>query len=155
MYSFEEIYSFKEIVFIRHCVPGHSRNIYSSTFPSHFITIISFVIIISWIKDSYNSVLFDWRKKKWLMLRVSDYNHCPCRFRCHRANNTTWSAALFVWVTISLLKSDMPASKSFISDETVQHTSHREFLVKKYHLLSFWNSLSPLKRPKRLTGFKL
>ena len=36
--------------------------------------------------------------------------------------------------TISSLKSDMPASESFISDETVEHASHSELSLKKYHL---------------------
>ena len=48
LYSFKEICSFKETIFIqqRH-VPGHSRTIYSTSFPSHFIVIINFIIAIS------------------------------------------------------------------------------------------------------------
>ena len=44
--------------------------------------------------------------------------------------------------SISSPKSDMPASESFISKETVEHTSNCEFLVKIYHFPSFWKSLS-------------
>ena len=36
-FKFKEICSFKESIFIQQrCVPGHSRNIYSTGFPSHF-----------------------------------------------------------------------------------------------------------------------
>ena len=46
--SFKEIYSLKETISIQQlCVPRHSRNIYSTSFPSDFIIIISFIITIS------------------------------------------------------------------------------------------------------------
>ena len=47
--------------------------------------------------------------------------------------------------TISLLKSDTHASEPFLSEEIVQHTLNREFLLKIYHLPSFWKSLSSTK----------
>ena len=46
--------------------------------------------------------------------------------------------------TISSPKSDMPASEPFISKGTVEHSSNCEFLLKIYHFLSFWKSLSSL-----------
>ena len=36
--------------------------------------------------------------------------------------------------TVSLLESDMTTSESFLSDETVDITSHCDFSLKKYHL---------------------
>ena len=39
----------------------------------------------------------------------------------------------------------MPASEPFISEETVEHTSNCELLLKIYHLSSFWKSLSSTK----------
>ena len=59
--------------------------VYSTSFPSHFIIFISFIITISWMKYSYNSALFDWRMKKLLMSKVPDYNHCLCCYWYHRA----------------------------------------------------------------------
>ena len=47
--------------------------------------------------------------------------------------------------TISSPKSDMPPSEPFISKGTVEHTSNCEFLLKIYHLPSFWKSLSSTK----------
>ena len=47
--------------------------------------------------------------------------------------------------TISSPKSDMPASKPFISKGTIEHSSNCEFLLKIYHFLSFWKSLSSTK----------
>ena len=47
--------------------------------------------------------------------------------------------------TISSRKSDMPASEPFISKRTVEHSSNCEFLLKIYHFLSFWKSLSSTK----------
>ena len=47
--------------------------------------------------------------------------------------------------TISSLKSDMPASEPFISKGTIEHSSNCEFLLKIYHFLSFWKSLSSTK----------
>ena len=47
--------------------------------------------------------------------------------------------------TISSPKSDMPASEPFISKETIEHSSNCEFLLKIYHFLSFWKSLSSTK----------
>ena len=47
--------------------------------------------------------------------------------------------------TISSPKSDMPAGEPFISKGTVEHSSNREFLLKIYHFLSFWKSLSSTK----------
>ena len=44
--------------------------------------------------------------------------------------------------TISLPKSNMPASEPFISKGTVEHISNCEFLLKIYHFPSFWKSLS-------------
>ena len=43
-------------------------------------------------------------------------------------------------------KSDMPAGEPFISNGTVEHSSNCEFLLKIYHFLSFWKSLSSTKR---------
>ena len=99
LYSLKELQSFKEIIFIQGNIfirgnyacsitlsSGHSRNILSTSFPSHYIIIISFITTISWIKYSYNSVLFGWRMKKLLIwLRVPYYNYFPCRFCYHRA----------------------------------------------------------------------
>ena len=53
--------------------------------------------------------------------------------------------ALPVSGTISSPKSDMPAGEPFISKGTVEHTSNCEFLLKIYHFLSFWKSLSSTK----------
>ena len=39
----------------------------------------------------------------------------------------------------------MPASGLFISKGTVEHSSNCEFLLKIYHFLSFWKSLSSTK----------
>ena len=47
--------------------------------------------------------------------------------------------------TISSPKSNMPASEPFISKETVEYTSNCEFLLKIYHVPSFWKSLSSTK----------
>ena len=47
--------------------------------------------------------------------------------------------------TISSPKSDMPASEPFISKGTIEHSSNCEFLLKIYHFLSFWKSLSSTK----------
>ena len=47
--------------------------------------------------------------------------------------------------TISSPKSDMPASEPFISKGTIKHSSNCEFLLKIYHFLSFWKSLSSTK----------
>ena len=46
---------------------------------------------------------------------------------------------------ISSPKSDMPASEPFISKGTIEHSSNCEFLLKIYHFLSFWKSLSSTK----------
>ena len=86
LYSFKEICSFKETIFIQQrCVPGHSRNIYSTSFPNHFVIIISFIIDFSWIKYGYHFALFDWRMTKLLMSRVPYYNLCACRLCYHCA----------------------------------------------------------------------
>ena len=53
---------------------------------------------------------------------------------------------------ISSLKSYMPASEPLISKGTIEHSSNCEFLLKIYHFLSFWKSLSSTKLtyiPKR------
>ena len=47
--------------------------------------------------------------------------------------------------TMSSPKSDMPASEPFISKGTVEHSLNCEFLLKIYHLLSLWKSLSSTK----------
>ena len=47
--------------------------------------------------------------------------------------------------TISSPKSDMPASEPFISKGAIDHSSNCEFLLKIYHFLSFWKSLSSTK----------
>ena len=47
--------------------------------------------------------------------------------------------------TIYSPKSDMPASEPFISKGTIEHSSNCEFLLKMYHFLSFWKSLSSTK----------
>ena len=44
--------------------------------------------------------------------------------------------------TISSPKSDMPASETLVSKGTIEHSSNCEFLLKIYHFLSFWKSLS-------------
>ena len=53
--------------------------------------------------------------------------------------------------TISSPKSNMPASQPFISKGIVEHTSNCEFLLKMYHFLSFWKSLSSTKLTYTLT----
>ena len=58
--------------------------------------------------------------------------------------NTTRSASRFRHY-ISSPKSNMPASELFISKGTIEHSSNCEFLLKIYHFLSFWNSLSSTK----------
>ena len=60
----------------------NGRNVYSKIVSSHFMIIINFTIIISWIKYSYN---FFRMKKLLIWSRVPYYNHCPCRFCYHRA----------------------------------------------------------------------
>ena len=47
--------------------------------------------------------------------------------------------------TISSPKSDMPASEPFIPKGTIGPSSNCEFLLKIYHFLSFWKSLSSTK----------
>ena len=47
--------------------------------------------------------------------------------------------------TISSPKHDMPASEPFISKGTIEHSSNCEFLLKIYHFLLFWKSLSSTK----------
>ena len=47
--------------------------------------------------------------------------------------------------TMSSPKSDMPASEPFISKGTIEHSLNCEFLLKIYHFLSFWKSLSSTK----------
>ena len=47
--------------------------------------------------------------------------------------------------TISSPKSNMPASEPFIPKETIEYSSNCEFLVKIYHFLPFWKSLSSTK----------
>ena len=47
--------------------------------------------------------------------------------------------------TTSSTKSDMSASEPFISKGTVEHSTNCEFLLKIYHFLSFWKSLSSTK----------
>ena len=46
---------------------------------------------------------------------------------------------------ISSPKSDMSASEQFISKGNIEHSSNCEFLLKIYHFLSFWKSLSSTK----------
>ena len=64
--------------------------------------------------------------------------------------NTTWIAACFRHSIFA--KSDTPASEPFRSDETAEHTSNCEFLIKIYHLPSFWKSLSSIKLSPKLTA---
>ena len=59
--------------------------------------------------------------------------------------------SLPVFDIISSTKSNMPASEPFISKGTVEHTSNCEFLLKIYHFLSFWKSLSSTKLIHTLT----
>ena len=47
--------------------------------------------------------------------------------------------------TISSPKSDMHAGEPFISKGTIEHSSNCEFLLKVYHFLSCWKSLSSTK----------
>ena len=47
--------------------------------------------------------------------------------------------------TISSPKSDMPAGEPFISKGTVDYSSNCELLLKIYHFLSLWKSLSSTK----------
>ena len=47
--------------------------------------------------------------------------------------------------TISSPKSDMCAGEPFISKGTIEHSSNCEFLLKIYHFLSCWKSLSSTK----------
>ena len=47
-FKFKEICLFKETTFIQQrCIPGHSRNISPTCFPSHFLIILSFIVTIS------------------------------------------------------------------------------------------------------------
>ena len=155
---FKEICSFKEHIFVQ--VRGHmfiqgnyiywtllhsrnSRNIYSKIVPSHFMIIISFTITISWIKYSY----------KFLRLKdeeVVDMIEGSVLFSlsvsfllpsCEEVPPESLPAS----DTISSPKSDMPASEPFISKGTIEHSSNCEFLLKIYHFLSFWKSLSSTK----------
>ena len=47
--------------------------------------------------------------------------------------------------TISSPKSDITASEPFIYKGTIEYSSNCEFLLKIYHFLSFWKSLSSTK----------
>ena len=132
-----KLYSFNSVA-----LTGHSRNIYSTSFPSHFIVIISFIIVISWIKYGYISALFDWRMNKLLMSRVPDCNHCPWRFWYHCAKKYHLNRSPFP-KHVSSQKSDTPASEPFIL--TADHISNCEFSLKIYHLPSFWKSFSSTK----------
>ena len=51
--------------------------------------------------------------------------------------------------TISSPTSYMPASEPFISNETVEHTSNCEFLLKIYHLPSFGSRFHRQNLPQR------
>ena len=84
-------------------------------------------------------------KKLLIWLRVPYYNHFPCRFCYHRAKK--YHPKRLPLHTISSPKSDMPASdhEQFISKGTIEHSSNCEFLLKIYHFLSFWKSLSSTK----------
>ena len=53
--------------------------------------------------------------------------------------------ALLASDIISSPKSVMPASEPFIPIGTIEHSSNCEFMLKMYHLLSFWKSLSSTK----------
>ena len=85
--------------------------------------------------------------KKLLMSSVPDYNHCPCRFCYHRVKKYHLTESLPDSDTISSLKSDMTAGQPLISEETVEHTSSCEFLLKIYHLPSLWKSLHQQNSP--------
>ena len=49
----------------------------------------------------------------------------------------------------------MPFSESFISEETVEHTSHHELSLKECNLPSIWKSLSSSKRTPALSAIFL
>ena len=140
--KFKAICSFKVAIIIQErYFRGHSRDICSKIVPGLFMIIITFIITISWIKYSYSS------------FRLKDegivYMYRGCRiiitirvdFATIERRNTTRIASN----TMSSPKSDMATSKPFISKETVEHTSNYEFLLKIYHLPSFWKLLSSTK----------
>ena len=152
---FKEICSFKEHIFAE--VQGHmfiqgnyihwtllhsrnSRNIYSKIVPSHFMIIISFTIAIPWIKYSYNFSSVEGWRNCWHDRGFRNIITVHIVFATIVRRNTTRSASLFRHYIFA--KNDMPASEPFISKETVKHSSNSEFLLKIYHFLSFWKSLS-------------
>ena len=120
-----------------------SRNIYPKIVPSHFLIIIRFTITISWIKYSYNFSSVEGRRNCWYDRGFRNIITVRVVFATIVRRNTTRSASASD--TISSPKSDMPASKPFISKGTVEHSSNCEFLLKIYHFLSFWKSLSSTK----------
>ena len=53
---------------------------------------------------------------------------------------------------LSSQKSDIPASEPFIYKETVEHITNCEFLLKIYHIFSFWKSLLSTKLTPTLSA---
>ena len=121
----------------------NSRNIYSKIVPSHFMIILSFTITISWIKYSYS--FFRLKDEEIVdMIEGSVLWSLSVSFLLPSCEEIP-PEALPAFDTISLPKSDMPASKLFISKRSIEHSSDCEFLLKIYHFLSFWKSLSSTK----------
>ena len=105
--------------------------------------IISFTITISRIKYSYNS--FRLKNEEIVdMIEGSVLQSVSVSFLLPSFEEIP-PEALPASDTISSPKSDMPASEPFISKGTIEHSSNCEFLLKIYHFLSFWKSLSSTK----------
>ena len=171
LYPFKEIYLFKEHIFVQ--VQGHmfiqgkyiywtllhsrnSRNIYSKIIPSHFMIIISFTITISRIKYSNNFFSVEGWRNCWYDRGFRIIITVRVVFATQSCEEIP-PEAIPASDTISSPKSDMPASEPFISKGTIEHSSNCEFLLKIYHFLSFWKSLSsqnlliPKRSPLRFT----
>ena len=71
---------------------------------------------------------------------ITTCHHCAKKYHLNRSGGS-----LPVSDTVSSLKSDTPPSEPFIYEEAVEHTSNCEFMLKIYHLPSFWKSLSSTK----------
>ena len=159
LYPFKEICSFKKHIFVQ--VQGHmfiqgnyiywtllhsrnSRNIYPKIVPSYFMIIISFRITISWIKysrlqvfsvEGWRSCWYDRGFRIIITVRVvfativrRTTTRRAFRFR-HYIFAKIWYArqrAVYIW-------------------RNYWTFSNCEFLLKIYHFLSFWKSLSSTK----------
>ena len=92
--------------------------------------IVSFAITIAWIKYSNNYFRL---KDEEIADMIEGSVLSSLSVSCEEIPPESLPASY----SISSPKSDMPASESFISKETVEHTSNCEFLVKIYHFPSF------------------